>query len=110
MAFLFPAPLGRREPAEETLAPLVAAPGPRDAALVAIDAEEIAGCADFLVEHKPARVVVAMHDPNPKVCGEGIFKLRQAGIDVLSMRNKTNRLEQLFMHLVDSNDAQKASA
>ena len=25
------------------------------------------------------------------------------GIEVLSMRNKTNRLEQLFMHLVDSN-------
>ena len=33
-----------------------------------------------------------------------LFKeLGQQGIDVLSMRNKSNRLEQLFMHLVDSN-------
>ncbi len=39
-------------------------------------------CTDFLIEHKPARIVVALHDPNPKVCGEGIFQLRQAGIDV----------------------------
>lgn len=29
--------------------------------------------------------------------------LSLAGINVLSMRNKTNRLEQLFMHMVDNN-------
>ncbi|MCW9012986.1 MAG: ABC transporter ATP-binding protein [Gammaproteobacteria bacterium] len=33
-----------------------------------------------------------------------VFKtLSDHGIDVLSMRNKSNRLEQLFMHLVDKN-------
>ena len=36
--------------------------------------------------------------------------LSTQGIEVLSMRNKTNRLEQLFMNLVDSNDAQRAHA
>ena len=36
--------------------------------------------------------------------------LSAQGIEVLSMRNKTNRLEQLFMNLVDSNDAQRAHA
>ncbi|MFZ5622250.1 MAG: ABC transporter ATP-binding protein [Pseudomonadota bacterium] len=36
--------------------------------------------------------------------------LSAQGIEVLSMRNKTNRLEQLFMNLVDSNDAQRARA
>ncbi|MFP5507218.1 MAG: ABC transporter ATP-binding protein [Gammaproteobacteria bacterium] len=36
--------------------------------------------------------------------------LSAQGIEVLSMRNKTNRLEQLFMNLVDSGDAQQARA
>ncbi|HOE65900.1 MAG TPA: bifunctional diaminohydroxyphosphoribosylaminopyrimidine deaminase/5-amino-6-(5-phosphoribosylamino)uracil reductase RibD [Candidatus Hydrogenedentes bacterium] len=39
-------------------------------------------CVDFLLDRQLARVVVAMHDPNPKVCGEGIFRLRAAGVDV----------------------------
>lgn len=30
--------------------------------------------------------------------------LTAQGVEVLSMRNKTNRLEQLFMHMVDAND------
>lgn len=36
--------------------------------------------------------------------------LSAQGIDVLSMRNKSNRLEQLFMHLVDDNAAQRVQA
>ncbi len=36
--------------------------------------------------------------------------LTAQGIDVLSMRNKTNRLEQLFMNLLDSNDTQQVRA
>ncbi len=36
--------------------------------------------------------------------------LSTAQIDVLSMRNKSNRLEQLFMNLVDTNGAQQAHA
>ncbi|MDX9972539.1 MAG: bifunctional diaminohydroxyphosphoribosylaminopyrimidine deaminase/5-amino-6-(5-phosphoribosylamino)uracil reductase RibD [FCB group bacterium] len=39
-------------------------------------------CLDLLLKHRPARVVVAMHDPNPKVSGESIFRLRDAGIAV----------------------------
>lgn len=39
-------------------------------------------CADALVEAGVARVVVAMQDPNPQVAGQGLERLRQAGIAV----------------------------
>lgn len=39
-------------------------------------------CADALIEAGVARVVFGMSDPNPKVAGSGLEKLRQAGIAV----------------------------
>ena len=39
-------------------------------------------CCDALEQIRPARVVIAMQDPNPKVAGQGIARLQKLGIDV----------------------------
>lgn len=39
-------------------------------------------CVDALIAAKPAKVIVGMSDPNPLVAGQGLEKLRVAGIEV----------------------------
>ena len=39
-------------------------------------------CADALIQAGVRRVVAAMQDPNPQVAGQGLQRLREAGIDV----------------------------
>jgi diaminohydroxyphosphoribosylaminopyrimidine deaminase/5-amino-6-(5-phosphoribosylamino)uracil reductase len=39
-------------------------------------------CTDLLLEAQPARVVIALKDPDPRTSGKGIRRLRRAGIEV----------------------------
>ena len=39
-------------------------------------------CTDLLLKAKPARVVIALKDPDPRTSGQGIKRLRAAGIEV----------------------------
>lgn len=56
-------------------------------------------CADALVEAGVGRVFIGMVDPNPRVCGSGIGKLRTAGIEVTTgiLEDACRRINEPFM-------------
>jgi diaminohydroxyphosphoribosylaminopyrimidine deaminase/5-amino-6-(5-phosphoribosylamino)uracil reductase len=55
-------------------------------------------CCERIIEAKAARVVVAATDPNPKVAGSGIARLRQQGIqvDVGLLEERSRRMNEMF--------------
>ncbi len=59
-------------------------------------------CAEFLCENRPARVVVAMEDPNPVVSGQGFARLRQSGVvvEVGLMEDEARLLNEAFIKYV----------
>jgi len=46
------------------------------------ESERGPACTDLLLQAKPARVVIALKDPDVRTSGKGIRRLRRAGIDV----------------------------
>lgn len=50
-------------------------------------------CVDALIKARPARIVIAMQDPNPLVAGKGVKRLQQAGIDVITDVQKTQAMQ-----------------
>ncbi len=56
-------------------------------------------CADALVQAGPDSVVIAMQDPNPLVAGNGVKKLEQAGINVISgiLETQSRQLNRGFI-------------
>lgn len=55
-------------------------------------------CADRISDLKPRKVVIAVKDPNPKVSGRGIEKMRNAGIEVEIglLEEESRRLNRAF--------------
>jgi diaminohydroxyphosphoribosylaminopyrimidine deaminase/5-amino-6-(5-phosphoribosylamino)uracil reductase len=45
--------------------------------------ERGSACTDLLLKAKPKRVVIALRDPDPRTSGQGIKRLRAAGIEVI---------------------------
>lgn len=97
-------------------------PGGRHAEIVALDAARAAGaatagatvvvtlepcshqgrtgpCADALIAAGVARVVVAVEDPDQKVSGAGVARLRAAGVEVTVGTGATAVAEQLAPYL-----------
>jgi diaminohydroxyphosphoribosylaminopyrimidine deaminase/5-amino-6-(5-phosphoribosylamino)uracil reductase len=61
-------------------------------------------CADALIAAGVKRVVAAMTDPNPKVCGKGLERLRAAGVEVVEgvLAAEAARLNEAFIKWVST--------
>ena len=62
-------------------------------------------CADLIIAKKPRNVYVGMMDPNPKVAGTGISKIKKAGINVVVglLRESCEELNKKFITYHDKN-------
>ena len=59
-------------------------------------------CADLIIQNKIPRVVIGMEDPFPQVAGNGIKKLKEAGIDTVCgvLENECRYLNRRFIRSV----------
>lgn len=57
-------------------------------------------CADALIDAGVTRVVVALEDPDPKVAGAGVARLRAAGVEVAVGEEAEAAADQLAPYLV----------
>lgn len=62
-------------------------------------------CADMLIEYKVKKVVIANLDSNPLVAGDGVKKLRAAGIDVVTgiLEKQGRDLNRRFFTFMEKN-------
>lgn len=60
-------------------------------------------CSDLIIRHKPARVVIAMRDPNPLVAGGGVAALEDAGIQVVlgPLEPEAQTLNEAFVKFME---------
>jgi diaminohydroxyphosphoribosylaminopyrimidine deaminase / 5-amino-6-(5-phosphoribosylamino)uracil reductase len=59
-------------------------------------------CSEAVIAAGVARVVVAMQDPDPRVAGQGLSRLRQAGVEVIEgvAESEALALNRSFLHRV----------
>lgn len=61
-------------------------------------------CSDRLIAEKVRRVVAAMSDPNPRIAGSGLRKLREYGIEtsVGLMEERAKKLNETFLKFIST--------
>lgn len=59
-------------------------------------------CTDAIIRAGIKKVVLATRDPNPQVCGRGVTKLQQAGIEVVEgvLAREAQKLNEVFFHWI----------
>ncbi len=60
-------------------------------------------CTEMLIEKGIKRVVIGSVDPNPKVGGKGVQRLREAGIEVIVgvLEEESRKLNEVFFHYIE---------
>ncbi len=60
-------------------------------------------CADLIIEKGIKKVIIAIKDPNPKVAGAGIERLRKAGVEVVVgiLENEAKDLNKVFLKNIE---------
>lgn len=61
-------------------------------------------CVDALIAAGIKKVIIAMTDPNPLVAGQGIYKLREAGIQVIEgvLASEAAKLNEVFIKWIST--------
>lgn len=61
-------------------------------------------CAELIIQSGIKKVFVATVDPNPQVCGNGIQRMKQAGIEVEVglLQEEAKKLNKVFFHYASS--------
>lgn len=62
-------------------------------------------CTDLIIQKKFSKVVIGSLDPNPKVNGQGVQKLKDAGIDVITgiLEEECNHINRFFAKFINYN-------
>jgi diaminohydroxyphosphoribosylaminopyrimidine deaminase/5-amino-6-(5-phosphoribosylamino)uracil reductase len=68
-------------------------------------------CADLIIKHKFKRLVFSSYDPNPLVLGQGIKRIRAAGVEVIEPKDlnpelveESNFINRVFFKIINTVD------